>query len=292
MTNDSIHSEFTALISLVDEPDPAYYSVIEQRIYGHGYAILPFLKEALENSFNREVAERLNRLIQLINKDFVKAELSLWQQMGAGNLMHGLYLIARYRHENLEIDEIKRNISEIQHDIWIEMNKRLTLLEKIKVFNHVLFDIHGFKPNKQDFHSPSNSYINEVLNNRSGNPILLACIYIILAKNLGLPVYGANVPEHFICVVINEGEEDNLSFLPAGEPLFYINPFSFGSMFTRIELSEYLSQRGFEEKQEYFVPCSNREIIFRVLNNLSNSYSKLKETQRAREIEEIKKSLT
>jgi regulator of sirC expression with transglutaminase-like and TPR domain len=285
------HSEFIALINLIDEPDEEMYRLITQRIIEHGSSIMPYLKEALENSFRREVEERLNKLISTINLSYIRDELMLWQKMGAGNLLHGLFFIAKYRHTNLEIDELKRGIAEIQHDIWIEMNKRLTLLEKIKVFNHVFYDIHGFKPNRTDFHNPSNSYINEVLNEKTGNPILLSCLYMILARNLGIPVYGANVPEHFLCVVVNEGEDDSLSFIPAGEPLFYINPFSLGALFTRIELSNYLSQRGFEEKPEYFVPCTNQEIIFRVLNNLSHSYNKLNDTQRYQEIEELKKHL-
>ncbi len=289
MLNNPIQTEFSALINLLDEPDPNNYAVIEQRILAHGNTILPYLKDALENTFNSNVTKRLKSLIHQINFVYVKKELGLWREMGAGNLMHGLYLVARYRHEDLVIEDIKHSISAIQHDIWIEMNKKLTLLEKIKVFNHVLFDIHGFKPNRDDFHNPSNSFINDVLLNRIGNPILLSCVYIILAKNLGLPVYGANVPEHFICVVINEGEEDSLPFLPAGEPLFYINPFSYGTLFTKVELSDFLSQRGFEKKEEYFVPCSNEDIIFRVLNNLSYAYSQLNKTNRVRDIEELKK---
>jgi regulator of sirC expression with transglutaminase-like and TPR domain len=231
---------------------------------------------------------RLAALIRKINFTYVKNELFLWKNIGAKNLMHGLYLIARYRHENLEIDDLKKKIAEIQHDIWIEMNSRLTLLEKIKVFNHVLYDVYDFKANRTDFHNPSNSYINEVLDNKTGNPILMACVYIIISQNLGLPVYGANVPEHFVCVVVNEGEEDNLPFIPAGEPLFYINAFKGGDLFTKVQLSEFLSRIKVQEKPEYFLPCSNLDIVYRVLNNLSYSYKKLNDAERYREIEDLK----
>lgn len=290
MTNDN-NREFQALVSLIDEPDQEMYEIIEKRILEYGVEIMPFLKETLENSFRENVQSRLKILISKINFTFVRNELKLWKNIGAKNLMHGLYLVARYRYEDLGFDVLKKKIAEIQHDIWIEMNSRLTLLEKIKVFNHVLYDVYGFKANRTNFHHPSNSYINEVLDKKTGNPILLACVYIILAQNLGLPVYGANVPEHFVCVVVNEGEEDNLPFIPSGEPLFYINAFREGDLFTKVQLSEFLSRIKVPERPEYFLPCSNLEIMYRVLNNLSYSYKKLNETERYQDIEDLKSYL-
>lgn len=281
-------NELQALVRLIDEPDDEMYSIIEERILEHGIDILPLLRETLENSFRDLVQRRLKRVIGQINMGYVKDELVVWKKMGAKNLMHGLYLIARYHYPDLELITVKQYIAEIQHDIWIEMNSRLTLLEKIKVFNHVFYDVHGFSANRTDFHHPSNSYINQVLEKKTGNPILMASVYMIIAQNLGLPVYGANVPEHFVCVVVNEGDEDSLPFIPTGEPLFYINAFSNGNLFTKVQLSNFLQQLKVEEKPEYFSPCSNPDIIIRVLNNLSYSYKKLNDTEKYQEIEELK----
>ena len=291
----SKEKEFHALVNLVDEPDSEMYFMIENRILEHGLEIMPVLQEAIDNSFSELAQQRLNHLINRINVVFVKDELVNWKKMGASNLMHALFLIAKYRHVRLDMNDVKSQIAEIQHDIWIEINNKLTLLEKIKVFNHVLYDIHGFKPNRSDYYNPSNSYINEVLQNKTGNPILLASVYIILAQNLGLPVYGANSPDHFICVVINKGESDSMSFLPEGEPLFYINPFSNGALFTKIQLSAFLKQIKVEEKPEYFLPCSNFDIALRVLNNLSEAYKRrntiVEYQNRYTDIEEIKRVL-
>jgi hypothetical protein len=289
--SDKKEGELHALVSLVDEQDPDIYAIIEQQIIENGIDIMPHLKEALENSFHEEIQSRIRQLISRINISESSKELINWKNMGAGNLLHGLFLIARYKNESLEINSLKKQLNELEYDIWIEMNNRLTLLEKIKIFNHVIFEVHGFKPNRKDFHNPSNSYINEVLTNKTGNPILMASLYIILAQKLGLPIYGVNVPEHFVCVAVNEGEDDSMSFLPSGEPLFYINAFSHGALFTRIQLANFLAQIKVPEKPEYFVPCSNFDIIIRVLNNLSFSYGKLNDSVRQQEIDYIKKGL-
>jgi regulator of sirC expression with transglutaminase-like and TPR domain len=270
--------EFQALLQLVDEPDQVMYAMIEEKILEHGYQMMPFLREALDNNFRNDVIERLQSLIHKINLNHISDELLQWKQMGAGNLMHGLFLIAKYQHPFAEIENLKQQINDLKHDIWIEINSKLTILEKIRVFNHVLYDVHGFKPNRIDFHNPLNSYIINVLSNKSGSPVLMASVYIIIAQMLGLPVYGVNVPEHFICVVVNDGDDDTMSFLPKKEPLFYINAFSQGALFTKVQLASFLKQLKVDEKPEYFVPCTNEDIISRVLNNLVFAYKKTGDT--------------
>jgi len=119
----------------------------------------------------------------------------------------------------------------------------------------------------------------------------MAGLYIVIAQKIGLPVYGVNVPEHFICVVVNEGEEDSMSFIPSGEPLFYINAFNYGDLFTKVQLSNFLVQIKAPDKPEYYLPCSNEDIVLRALNNLSYSYEKLNEPDKVKEIDEIRLSL-
>lgn len=283
--------EFRALINLLDEPDLEMFNLIEKQIISHGYDILPFILEATENYFHEDVIHRIKTISEKINFDHISSELLKWKQLGAVNLFHGLYLIAAYRYILLDFEKLKNEIAAIQHDIWMEMNLKLTLLEKIRVFNHVFYEMYGFDANKEDFHNPSNSLINDVVHFKKGNPISLGALYLIIARNIGLPVYGVNVPEHFVCVVVNEGEEDSMSFLPVGEPLFYINAFNKGSVFTKNQLSAFLVQIKVTQKPEYFLPCSNLDIVIRVLNNLSFAYQKLKDTVRREEVEMLKRIL-
>jgi len=279
--------EFKALINLVDEPDHGMYSLIEKRIIEHGLPILPLLQEELENTFKDEVSIRLRYLISIINSKYVQEELVNWKKIGTQNLLHALYLIAKHEFDTLNFDDLRSEINNLKYDIWIEMKDSLTILEKIKVFNHVMYDIHGYKPNRNDFHNPHNSFINKVLELKTGNPILMASMYIIIAQELELPVFGVNVPEHFICVVVNNDHE-NFPFLQQGDPLFYINPFSNGSLFTKVQLSAFLKQIKTEEKPEFFAPCTNDEIVVRVLNNIIHSYTSLNDNHKAALYKDLK----
>jgi len=282
--SDHFIDEFNALLQLVDEPDHAMYAMIEGRILEHGYPMMPFLREALDNHFRENVLDRIHALIHKINLKYISEELLKWKQMGAGNLMHGLFLISKYQHPFADIEDLKKQISDLKYDIWIEINNKLTILENIRVFNHVFYDVHGYKPNRTDYHNPLNSFIIDVLNTKSGSPVLMASVYIIIAQMLGLPVYGVNLPEHFVCVVTNGKADDALTFLPKSAPLFYINAFSEGALFTKVQLSSFIKKLEIEERPEYFVPCKNEDIIARVLNNLINAYKKAGETHKQEDI--------
>ena len=88
------------------------------------------------------------------------------------------------------------------------------------------------------------------------------------------PIYGVNLPEHFIlcykdeAVPIKNKEDDS-------NILFYINPFSKGDIFNKKEIDNFLVQLKISKEKVYYTPCSNTEMIQRLIRNLMNSYHKL-----------------
>ena len=63
---------------------------------------------------------------------------------------------------------INEQIETIRKDVWIEINSNLTALEKVKILNYILFDLHKLTRNNTDFLFPQNSYINQALKTRKG----------------------------------------------------------------------------------------------------------------------------
>nr|MCU0491654.1 transglutaminase-like domain-containing protein [Chloroflexaceae bacterium] len=68
----------------------------------------------------------------------------------------------------------------------------------VAALNHYLFEELGFRGNQDDYHNPANSYLDQVLERRTGLPITLAVIYIEFGRLLGLPIHGVALPGHFI----------------------------------------------------------------------------------------------
>ena len=57
--------------------------------------------------------------------------------------------------------------------------------------------------------------------------------------------------------------------------LFYINPFSKGDIFNKKEIDNFLAQLKIPQEKSFYEPCSNRDMIQRLIRNLMNSYHKL-----------------
>lgn len=283
--------ELKALISLTDEPDNDIFNQIVKKILLYGTAAIPFLEERWENSFDSLTQQRLLNILHNIQFDNVCIELDHWVKFGSKDMFAAFMHITRYQYPDVNEDEIKQKIGEIRKDIWLELNEGLTALEKVKVINHILYDIHKFSGNVENFHAPQNSYLNTLLETRKGNPLSLGILYMIISQQLNIPVYGVNLPEHFVLAYTNEIAEEKLEFLDENEVLFYINPFSKGAVFSRKEVEHFINQLKLEPLEMFFKPCSNLDIIRRLINNLIYSYNKLGHTDKIKELELLMKML-
>jgi len=281
--------ELKALISLTDEPDEHIYNEITEKILFFGTDAIPLLEETWENTFDPIAQQRILNIIHIIQYEKIAKELAHWKKFDTKNLFNGFMLITRSQYPDIKEEEIKQKIEEIKQDIWLELNEGLTALEKIKVINHILFDVYEFAGNNANFHSPQNSYLNTLLDTRRGNPLSLGMLYIIIAQQLEIPVYGVNLPEHFVLAYTNELAEEKLQFLDKDEVLFYINPFSKGAVFSRKEVELFIKQLDVEPQDIFFKPCSNADIIRRLINNLIYAYNKLEHIQKVTDLEALAK---
>ena len=269
--------ELNALISLLDDPDEAIFQQVSMKFLTLGEEIIPALEDAWEHSFDTLIQNRIENIIHQIQFDLIKESLKEWAHPDNQNLLEGALLIARYQYPDVDVTKIKKQIDQIKQDVWLELNENLTALEKVKIINHILFDVHNFSGNTSNYHAPQNSYLNNVLESKKGNPLLLSIIYTIIAQKLDIPIYGVNLPEHFILCYV---DLEHMGIPPTPKNLginvlFYINPFSKGTVFGQKEIDAFLKQLKLEQQPIFYEPCSNLEIIKRLLRNLIASYEKL-----------------
>jgi regulator of sirC expression with transglutaminase-like and TPR domain len=70
--------------------------------------------------------------------------------------------------------------------------------ERVLALNRFLFEAQGFRGNRTHYDDPRNSYLNEVLERRTGLPITLCVLYVEVARRIALPVHGVGFPGHFL----------------------------------------------------------------------------------------------
>ncbi len=277
-----------ALINLLDDPSEEVFSSVEQALLQLPVETVPLLEKAWELSSDDLFQTRLTNVIHSLQFTDVKNELTRWVRDDARELIYGVFLVAKYQYPDLSFIIINEKLNALRRDIWLEMHDHLTSLEKVRIVNHVLFDLYGFGRNNSNFFSPLNNYINDVLETKKGNPISLSVIYAILCQRLGMPVYGVNLPKNFILAFMDDHYVDkHAGGVRQASVLFYINPINKGTVLGRKEIDYFLKQYHIESNELLFYPCSDVDVVVRLLNNLISAYDAMEQHQKKEELTEL-----
>ena len=282
-----------ALINLIDDPDENIFLHVRDRLLKYGPDAIPYLENSWEvKDFGMLFQNRIENLIHEIQFEDSKSELLKWKNSSEKDLLKGAILIAKYQYPGLHDEKVYAEIERIQKDIWLEINNKQTALEKVYIFNKIIFDLHHFHGDAKHFHSPLNSYINTVLETKKGNPLSLSIIYSIIAQNLNIPIYGVNLPNHFVLAFLDEfGVRKYIAEENKHGVLFYINPFSKGTVFDENEIKSFLTGINQPHLKEYFEPCSNTSILKRMLTNLISSFQEVGNSEKVKELIELRELL-
>ncbi|MDA7768249.1 transglutaminase-like domain-containing protein [Flavobacteriales bacterium] len=270
-------STLKALIDLLEDPDKEVYKTVKNELIDQGTDIIPNLEDAWEKNFNSLTQDRVEEIIREIQFNSLIAELKSWIA-SPKNLLEGWLIISRYQYPELKIISFEEELNKIAEEAKSSIKKYDSDLEKISTLNYILFNKYGFRGNMRNFHSPENSFINDVIENKKGNPLSLSIIYIYICQKIGLPICGVNMPKHFIVGFESDNHFDIDSIK------FYINPFSRGTILNRQDLEKFLKREKIKESSKYFSPCSNKEILKRLINNLLHSYTYRSKKEKAEDM--------
>lgn len=281
-------TEVKSLIRLLDDPDTEIYNHVHEKLFSYGTEAIEYLETAFTEAFDAMQQERIANLVHEIQFTTLKKDLELWYHGGSFDLLRGILIINRYQYPDLDEQKVINQIEAIKRDIWIQMNNEGSPVEQIKLINHILYSIHGFSGNTTNHRDPQNSYISQVLETKKGNQISLAIIYSIIAQKLDIPVYGVNLPQHFILAYLDESRESEFE----GGILFYINAFNKGMIFGRRDVDMFLKQLHLQYDKQFYEPCSNTDIIKRVIRNLISAYEHLGSSDKVDELNELLNIIT
>lgn len=284
------NTEILALVDLLDDPDEVIFESVRNRLLSEGPTIVSTLENFWEHNFHPLRQERIENLVHEIQFTSLKNRIHNWIRLGGGNLLSGAMLVAQYQYPAIEEKPVKEEVEKIKSAIWLEINEDMTGLEKIHVMNQVFFKHYGFQGDKESFHHPMNSQIHKVIERKKGNPLSLSILYLILAQELELPLYGVNLPQHFVMAY-----KDEYHVLLPDEyktkhgVLFYVNAFSNGKVFGKAEIDDFIHHLKLEKKDSYYSPCDNLTIIKRMLKNLQYAYKHAEKEEKEEDVKKLVK---
>jgi len=293
MPENAVNKELLALIQLMDEPDENIFSTIRKKIMDYGPDALSLLEEAWV-SLNGEVEQsRVEHLVQDIRLEDVSRKLSSWSSHRSLDLFEPYGLISIFHQADESLVSMEVSVYKIYRDLWLEMNDELTALEKIRVVNHIFFDVYRFQGLQSTKAAVPTYMLGNVLRTQKGNPLSLAMTYLMITQQLGLPVFGVDLPHHFILAYM----DDSRQIKPAGnytedEVLFYVNPFNQGAIFRKSEIELFIKQLNIKEQNSFFLPCDNLSVIRRMLNDIQALYRENNKTDKADALKQLLKAVS
>ena len=276
------NQNISAIVNLLDDPDQIIYDEIKKKLIEVGPSCIPVIEKVIfENKLGIVFKSRANNLISEIKLNQFLSTHQYWLK-NPFNLIDGIMDIDQYFFPNVTRNYIEHEINEIVKDINSDINNNMSPIEKVKVINEVIFDVHKVRGDKKDYHNPKNSSFGSLIKNKKGNPLTISILYVEIARKLGIPIKGINLPNHFIVGYLKNDHfsiHQSVDQYTKDDVIFYINPFSNGVILKHSDIEDFIKEIKISYDHYYFVPCKFRDITKRVLTNLTYSYRNSKNTQ-------------
>ncbi len=204
-------------------------------------------------------AVQLRQLAVAVHQKRVRAELEKVLQAKEADidLLHAALLIAKLDNDELDVDFYRKEFDRVAHKIAEALPKDADDKARIAALNQYMFTERGYHGSRADYYNRSNSYLNEVIDDREGLPITLSVLYMELGRRIGLHLVGVGLPGHFVVKTAAGGQ--------------LIDVYDGGKALSREEAAKKVKDiTGQPLREEHLASTEKRAIIVRMLRNLMN----------------------
>ncbi|HEU5071325.1 MAG TPA: transglutaminase-like domain-containing protein [Verrucomicrobiae bacterium] len=253
--------ERAALLKLLGDDDPEVFNAVQERILAQGPAVCEWLRPHRLSS-DPSLRRNARRIIQHFERRTADHEfLSFCLRSGEKlDIETGSLLLARTTYPDVNAEAYHALLDDFAAGIRPRLASDLSPREQLARINDHLFNELGFRGNEENYFDPRNSHLNQVLDRRTGNPISLSIVYLLIARRLQLPVSGIGLPGHFVCRYQSSADS------------VYIDAFNRGRLLTKADCVQYLLQSAFGLNEQFLTPMSARRMLMRVCGNLHRAY--------------------
>lgn len=204
-------------------------------------------------------------------------------------------MMARVAYPNLDTAAYVERLDALGRDALLHVSGATTttleipphvdpaLFTRITALNEFLFEQERFVGNDAQYDDPRNSFLNEVLDRRTGIPITLALVYMEVAKRVGIEVEGVNFPGHFLvrCPGVKGTRYSRDLIIDAHHRGALLSESMCRDLLTRHSGSDVMWDA------HLLAHATKRQILSRMLLNLKRAYVRLYSFQQARDITEL-----
>jgi len=178
--------------------------------------------------------------------------------------------LARDEYPDLDVEAHLGELNAMAHEARTYL--RGDLRSRVTGLCRYLFHEMGFRGNTRDYYDARNSYLNVVLERRTGIPISLSAVAIAVGTRAGLEVVGVGLPGHFVVKAVENGED------------VVFDPFHGGRLLAPTDCEHLVTQiteQPFEATPEHLRAVPLGVTVQRMLNNLKGVYLRQGDFRRA-----------
>ena len=261
-------SQRSALLCLLADDDPVVYQTIRDKILSLGPPAAEWLRPHLASS-DSALRRRAHNIVvhfdrQAADNEFLGFCLRHGEEL---DLEQGAWLLARTQYPEINITAYQALLDAYAGELRAQLDPGMKARQILTTINQYLFHELGFAGNEANYYEPDNNYLNRVIDRRTGNPINLCLIYLLLARRLRLPVSGISLPSHFICRYQSTEAE------------VYLDVFAGGKLLTKADCIQFLLQGKHGLQDDYLTPASPRRVLLRICANLHQIFVQLEAAQ-------------
>lgn len=262
--------ERAALLNLLGDADPQVFAAVRERLLAHGPSVCTWLRPHTLSS-DPVLRQHARAIVHHFESSDADHEfLAFCLRHGEDlDLESGALKLAATTYPGLNPAAYRAVLDEFAQTLRERINFEAEPRAQLAIINEFLFQELGFRGNEENYFDPRNSYLNQVLDRRTGNPISLCLVYLLLARRLLLPITGIGLPGHFICRY--QSSQDSV----------YIDAFDRGRMLTKADCVQYLIHSAFGLHEQFLTPVPPRRWLIRMCGNLHQSYLHLEKHDEA-----------
>lgn len=257
--------EKKALLKLLADEDSSIHEAVRARILSYGLSATRWLQSSTLSS-DPVLRRRATGIIQYLSRQaadnrFLAFCLTQGEEL---DIEEGTLLLAQTQYPEINTLAYQALFDSYAADLREQIDFSAPVDQVIAVINHYLFDELGYHGNEDDYYNPENSYVNRVVDRRTGNPISLCSLYLFIARRLKLPMVGIGMPGHFLCRYQTQSED-----------AVFVDAFNRGKLLSKADCVKYLVHTRDGFKDSYLAPITGRRTISRMCSNLHQIYSQL-----------------
>ncbi|HUP01288.1 MAG TPA: transglutaminase-like domain-containing protein [Gemmatimonadota bacterium] len=259
MTRTLSADDFRALIHLLGDEDDGVVDHARTTLRTAGPVATPYLEIASSTSIERSIRTASRSVLEDIHVDEIEREWVALQAVEEGEaLEEGALLLERMLHpeRNGRQELARADLAVLAAGAREAVPREAAIAEQVDALRRYLHEACGFHANVENYYDPENSFFTSVVARRTGIPITLALVYLVIGRRIGIPLIGVGMPMHFL-----------VGFRDGGEHR-YLDPFYGGREVGRGECRLLLERAGFEPAEAYLQAATVVSILERMARNL------------------------